>query len=93
MLLDYFGTPLERVDGHVRTEHILNDGRIVNSYHSWGAKVCNPPLAAVAYSEDGVVESVKHESNAKIFGIMWHPERYKPFREADLAWIRSVFAL
>lgn len=93
MLLHYFGTPLERVEGHVRTEHALDDGSLVNSFHGWAARTCNPPLTALRTAADGVVEAVGHMSYPWIHGIMWHPERYHPFRREDIEWIRGVFAL
>jgi len=91
MLLDYFGTPLERVEGHVRTHHTLSNGRKVNSFHSWGARECAAPLVATGRSEDGIVEEIAHESIQNIQGVMWHPERYAPLRDGDIAWIRGFF--
>lgn len=93
MLLDFFGTPLRRVEGHIRVEHPLTNGSTVNSYHGWGATECRPPLEALAWSEDGVVEAVRHCGCPWICGMMWHPERYHPFRECDLQWIKEVLDL
>ncbi len=91
MLLDYFGTPLERVESHVRTHHTLSNGRHVNSFHSWGSRKCAAPLVAAGCSEDGVIEELAHDSLKNIKGVMWHPERYSPLRESDIAWIRGFF--
>ncbi len=91
LLLDFFGTPLERVEGHVRTHHTLSGGRQVNSFHSWGARECAAPLAALERSEDGVIEEIAHENYKNIKGVMWHPERYAPLRDGDVAWIRRFF--
>ena len=93
MLLHYFKTPLTRVEGHVRTKHPLSNGDLVNSFHSWGALTCHAPLKSRATSADGVIEAVTHVDFPQIQGIMWHPERYHPFREEDLKFIRSVFKL
>lgn len=93
LLLDHFGMPLERVENHVRIEHSLNNGDTVNSYHSFGVKQCSSPLKALCWSEDGVVESVMHEDFPWVCGIMWHPERYHPFRERDIAMIKEMFQL
>lgn len=93
LLLDHFGTSLEYVENHVRTEHILSNGEKVNSYHNFGVKHCNTPLKALCYSEDGVVESIIHEDCPWIRGIMWHPERYHPFREQDITMIKETFQL
>ena len=93
MLLHRFGTPLEKIEGHVRTEHPLSNGDKVNSFHNWGALDCRPPLEALARSGDGVVEAVRHRDCPWIQGVMWHPERYHPFRERDITWIKEALAL
>lgn len=93
MILDYFGTPLQRVEGHVRVEHPLSNRDTVNSFHGWGALVCHPPLLPIAWSEDKVLEAVTHKDYPFIQGIMWHPERYHPLRERDIRFIREVFQL
>lgn len=93
MLLDCFGTPLEKVKGHIRVEHPLDNGDRVNSFHGWGALACCPPLEAIARSEDGVLEAVRHREYPWIQGIMWHPERYAPPRARDIEFIREVFRL
>lgn len=92
MLLDYFGTPLERVEGHIRVEHPLDNGDTVNSYHGWGTRNCLPPLKALCHCQDGVVEGIVHSDYPWIFGIMWHPERYSPFRPCDIQRIQEVFS-
>lgn len=93
LVLDYFGTPLRRVEGHVRVEHALDNGECSNSFHSWGAVECRAPLAAEAWSGDGVLEAVAHRDYPWIHGIMWHPERYHPVRPQDIKRIREVFLL
>lgn len=93
MLLDCFGTPLRRVEGHVRTEHALTNGDTVNSFHGWGARECRPPLADLAWSEDGVLEMVRHRDCPWIWGVMYHPERYRPFRERDIELIKEALQL
>lgn len=91
LLLNHFGTPLEHVENHVRIEHTISNGDRVNSYHNFGVKKCAAPLKSLYYSEDGVVESVIHENCPWIRGIMWHPERYHPFRKGDITMIKELF--
>lgn len=93
MLLDYFGTPLSKVEGHIRVEHPLSNGDTVNSFHSWGAADCREPLIGTARSADGVLEAVTHRDCPWIHGIMWHPERCHPPRERDIQWIKEVLEL
>jgi len=93
MVLDYFGTPLRRVEGHVRVSHPLDTGESVNSFHSWGAVECLAPLVPLAWSADGVLEAVTHRDCPWVNGIMWHPERYHPLRPQDIERMKEVFAL
>lgn len=93
MLLDHFGTRLIPVEHHVRTNHALDNGDTVNSFHSFGAMCCDLPLRATWFSQDGVVEGVQHTKYPWIRGIMWHPERYHPMRERDISMIKELFRL
>lgn len=93
MVLHEFGTPLQRVEGHVRVEHPLSNGDTVNSFHGWGAVECRPPLIPEAWSEDGVLEAVRHKDCPWVRGVMWHPERYHPMRGRDARFIKEVFKL
>lgn len=91
----YFGGGLERASGHVRTRHRLSwDGQAVevNSYHDHVVpeEALGNGLQATARCEDGTVEALKHRERP-IEGIMWHPERERPFQETDIALLRRVF--
>ena len=48
------------------------------------------PLEVLATSEDGVIEAVRHKK-ALVMGIMWHPERNRPFEEHDVSLIKKLF--
>lgn len=94
-ILDYFKCPLENVDGHVAVRHLLvgkMQGTEVNSFHNQGAfsSKVKKPLLVLAQTEDGVAEYISHE-NGRIQGTMWHPEREKTFRMADIIRVRSLF--
>ena len=93
MILNYFGVPLQKIEGHVRTEHELDTGDLVNSYHSFGAISCQEPLVVKAIcKEDKVIEMVKHREQ-EMYGIMWHPERYHPFRKRDVMFMKKIFQI
>ena len=97
----YFGGGIRRVPNHVGTRHCLvygasvldvwRDTSPVNSFHQHA--ILMEDLADTfthsAWTEDGVVEAFQH-SNLPITGIMWHPERERPFRARDLAILREV---
>lgn len=96
-VLDYFGYPLERVDGHVAVKHEVSGSlanRVVNSFHNYGCLwesigVANE-LEIVDVSSDGVVEAVKHR-DLPIKCTMWHPERNNPFENEDIMMIKELF--
>lgn len=93
LIADYFGCGLKPVENHVRTNHILNgdcQGEQVNSYHCMAVKEIRKPLIATSWSEDGSIESMKHESLA-VLATMWHPERTHPYSPHDLYRIKAIF--
>jgi putative glutamine amidotransferase len=54
----------------------------VNSYHNRTIKNLGNKLKCLALANDKSVEYFSHK-NKKIIGIMWHPERNKPFKKTD----------
>lgn len=62
----------------------------VNSYHRHGfsEKELGKGLVPFAYSIDGAVEGVIHDT-FPILGIMWHPERENPNKILDIALIKK----
>lgn len=89
-----FGAALEPVEGHVAVRHEISfsDGgrREVNSYHRWGVRAVPEPLEADAVCA-GVVEKLHHR-DARVTGVMWHPEREEPFAAADIALVGGLLA-
>lgn len=87
----YFDFDLIEVENHVAKDHKIN-GIItdnVNSFHSLATTNIDENLFEVlAKSEDNVIEAIKHK-NKKITGIMWHPERYSPFKNEDIQLIKE----
>ena len=87
---------LRLVADHVAVRHQINgllagtSGREVNSYHEQGLLDADlgDDLEAMAWSEDGVVEALRHREWPWL-GIMWHPERESPVAEADQQLIRD----
>lgn len=78
----YQGGSLRSVSSHTAVRHRIHgplvgdDGREVNSYHDHGLfdNDLGSDLEAVAWSNDGVVEALRHRE-LRWLGIMWHPER------------------
>jgi N5-(cytidine 5'-diphosphoramidyl)-L-glutamine hydrolase len=93
MIQYFYGIELTQVQGHVATKHkLMMDGNLinVNSYHNFGATETKDPLEVLATSEDGVIEAVRHNS-APITGMMWHPERNRPFEGQDVSLVKKLF--
>ena len=93
MIQHRFGIRLERVAGHVASQQVISiDGEPteVNSYHNFGAMETRLPLKAWAFADDGVVKAVRHTTE-RIMGIMWHPERLKPFASRDISLFQQFF--
>ena len=89
----FFGGKLSQVDKHVNTRHsldyycpVLNSkiNRDVNSFHDFGIESADVPQCFQVNAKYlNSVEQMAHENN-KMLGIMWHPEREKPFRKLEL---------
>lgn len=103
MIGHYFGSKLEKVEGHVATRHeisispgsflspIYGEQIQVNSYHNFGITDAGKTLRICARScSDKTIEAIAHPSH-RIAGIMWHPEREKPYNSFDLKLIQSFF--
>lgn len=95
LILDAFGARLVPVPGHVAVRHrveLAGGGhREVNSYHRWAALETPPALIPVAVCGD-VVEQVQH-ADARVTGVMWHPEREAEFSPADLRLVRDLLGI
>lgn len=90
-----FGVSLRRVHGHVcpqQTIRFAGEDITVNSFHNFGATETVPGLDVTARAEDGVIKAVRN-SQDRLYGIMWHPERIDPPRAEDIALLRNFYGL
>ena len=77
---DAVGTVHTKVDHPVTVEEgnylyeIAGKSFISNSSHHQSIKVPGKGLTPIAWTEDGIIEAVKHERD-DLFGVQWHPER------------------
>lgn len=95
----YFSGKLTKIKSHVRRNHFI-DGTIlnkkirfkVNSYHDYGIKSKNlgKKLKILLKADDQSVEAFQ-DTNKKIMGIMWHPERQKKIQKIDLKILKKFF--
>lgn len=93
MIQHRFGIRLKRVTGHIASRQVISIGgqpAEVNSYHNFAATETPPPLEGWAFADDGVVKAVRH-ANGRVMGIMWHPERLRPFAPRDILFFQQFF--
>ncbi|MCK5665184.1 MAG: type 1 glutamine amidotransferase [Thiotrichaceae bacterium] len=90
------GGKLTPVNGHVTVHHMISMvnssyqlPELVNSYHKWGIRADSlaEELDIIAVDSDGNIEAFEHKKK-KLLGIMWHPEREKPFNRLDIQLIQ-----
>lgn len=88
-----FGLNLERVENQCQAQQqvcIEGQWHEVNSYHDWGTRQHLPGFETWATEQNGVIKAIRHPQ-LPLWGIMWHPERLQPYREADIKLFRQVF--
>jgi gamma-glutamyl-gamma-aminobutyrate hydrolase PuuD len=87
------GCVIERVSGHVATEHPITGAfgpRTVNSYHSWGVTKVSDQWHTLATAPDNTIEAFRHVAHAHM-GVMWHPERGAAPRAEDIQIFQQHF--
>lgn len=79
VLCFHAGAKLEACPGHVRRETQLSctPPLTVTCYHQWGLRSQPDGYRALAFSDDGLIESME-SLDGSIVGVMWHPEREGP---------------
>jgi putative glutamine amidotransferase len=99
----YFNGSGTKVNGHISTRHAIfetTNQKIklnhddVNSFHNDAIPFdgLGSDLLPLAKDADGNIEALYH-NRYKILGIMWHPEREKPVKKADLDLMQRHFEL
>ena len=93
VVLTRAGVPIEKIDGHVRTDHRLEIAglqRHVNSYHEYGFRSLACGYDLLGRAKDGVIEAAA-SGRTKTTVMMWHPERQCPFSPEDIAMFKRQF--
>lgn len=57
-----------------KIRELFGEEFIVNTHHHQAVKTCAPGFRATAFTDEGVIEAIEHES-LPIIGTQWHPER------------------
>lgn len=87
-----FGGCIVHTTGHVATTHMVRGpwgNRMVNSFHDFASTTAPAPLVPMAWTDDGVVEAVRHPDRP-MAGLMWHPERRPQPDPQDIALFRTL---
>ena len=94
-IADYFGSELVPVKNHVGCRHAVT-GKLphkrTNSFHNWGLTRVPEEFCLLMESEDEGIEAIRHMRRS-IMGIMWHPEREKPFEQDDIRLFSNFFGV
>jgi len=93
MMATLAGSSLRKVNGHVRTRHVLQGVGIsgeANSYHDMSVDSCPIGYHVLARSGDGEIEAICH-NDLPWDGWMWHPEREEHFVDRDIKRLRKLF--
>ena len=61
-----------------------------NSYHNYVIKKLGKKFIKLAFAKDKSIESFINLKK-KILGIMWHPERFKKFRNFDKQIVKNFY--
>ena len=97
-LSNMFGGELVKTKNHVKTiheiyfkntEYIKNKKLRVNSFHNFAIINKKNRIMEIAKAKDNTIEFFKIR-NKKIFGIMWHPERNKQFKNYDISILNKI---
>ena len=98
----YQGGTLKKITGHVGTTHSLEvspdsgmecfASESVNSYHDFGIEAVGQGMTVLATSLDGSVEAIACSAKS-VLGIMWHPEREKPYIKSRIDFFKNFFGL
>lgn len=94
----FFGGKQKKIKNHVRKNHKINFKNNIfkdiqrNSFHDYGfnENLISKNLKILGMSNDNIVEYFVHKEN-KIYGIMWHPERYKIPKKFDKKIFKKIF--
>ena len=92
---------LADIEGHVGKRHevipalknnFFETYNSVNSFHQFGIPIdrAGNNLEPILYSKDGYIEAARHKQ-LPWTGIMWHPEREKPFNNNDILLFQEHF--
>lgn len=94
----FFKGTQKKIANHVRKNHKIRfinniyNQIYVNSFHNYGfdKNSLSKDLKILGLSYDDIVEYFVHKKY-KIFGIMWHPERYKKIKTIDIKIFHKIF--
>ena len=93
-LANKFKSSIIKTNHHVGSHYIFNKKKKikVNSYHNYKIIKVTKYLRACHFADDNSIESFEAR-NMKVFGIMWHPERYKKFKKFDIKYCREKICI
>lgn len=88
-ILNKKGIGVHHVKFNSKFKKNLKKNFLVNSFHNLSIKNKSNLLIEFAHTKDECLEFFKVKSS-KIYGIMWHPERYKKIKEIDKVIFKKI---
>lgn len=90
-IADKFNSKILKTNLHVKSHYIKNKNKkiYVNSFHNFKIFKASKYLKPDYLADDKSIESFQIK-NKKIYGIMWHPERYKKYKNFDLNFFKKI---
>lgn len=89
-----FKCSFKKSNKHIKKHYIKTrneEKRMVNSFHKIIITGITSSLNIIATAEDNSIEAFIN-LNSKIAGIIWHPERFKKFKNKDSKIIKDFYA-
>ena len=86
-----FGAKLIKTNSHNKKHMIKFENKLynVNSYHNFKIVYKGKKIESLGLGIDNSIEYFKIP-RSNIYGIMWHPERFKSIRKFDLKILKSI---
>ena len=87
-----YGSEIKKICNHVILKHKIIGRKktlTVNSYHDYGIFKLGKKLEKIFWASDNSIELFKL-SDKNIYGMMWHPERYKLAKSHDCKLFRDL---
>ena len=98
LISSYYGNKIIKQKGHNNKKNQIKFGKsdffnvktmTIKSFYNFAIKIDKNILEVLATSENNCIEAFKIKKE-KIYGIMWHPERDRSFKQLNKKFIKRI---